>query len=351
MSSNNSLFRINTISTAVPFLRIGYDARSGAMGDVGVAISPDANAMYFNPAKIVFSEKTFGLAASYAPWLRSLVNDIYLANLSAYQRIDKNQAFGFSLVYFNLGEVNFTGTTGNNIFTRHELAASVAFASRLSDRFSASLAYKFIYSNIGAGQSVGGVLVHPGKAVAADLSIYYNSYVKLFNYDAHFAFGAKISNFGTKITYGETIQGDFIPINLGVGTALEIELDAFNEFTIAFDINKLLVPTPDPLNPNQNVPVINGVLGSFTDAPGGFREEIHELMYSFGLEYWYSNKVAVRAGYFNEHATKGNRKYFTTGLGLKIYAFGLDVSYLIPTNPQRNPLDNTLKFTLLFDIE
>lgn len=356
LNSTNNLYDINTISTAVPFLRIAADARSGAMGDVGIAISPDVNALYWNPSKIAFAEKELGLAASYTPWLRSLVNDIYLANLSGYKRIDKNQTLGLSLIYFDLGDIQFTDINGNPVgdFNPHEFAASASYARLLSDRFSVGLALKFIYSNLASGQNVGGVLIHPGKAAAADISMYYNNDIRLGDYDANFAFGANISNLGSKITYSESVEKDFIPINLGVGTAIEIELDAFNELTIAFDINKLLVPTPDPLdslNTAQNMSVASGVFASFTDAPDGAVEELHELMYSVGLEYWYSGQFAVRAGYFYEHATKGNRKYLTAGLGLKFNVFGLDVSYLIPSNPQRNPLDNTLRFTLVFDFE
>lgn len=352
--SSSDPYPLNTISTAVPFLRIAPDARSGAMGDVGIAISPDANSLYWNPSKIAFAERELGLNASYTPWLRSLVNDIYLANLAGYKRIDKNQTIGLSLLYFYLGDIQFTNSFGVPIgdFTPHEFAVSTSYARRLSDRLSAGLALKFIYSNLAAGQFVNSIPIHSGKAFAADISMYYQNDVELGDYNANFAFGANISNLGTKITYSESALKDFIPINLGIGTALEIELDAFNNLTFAFDINKLLVPTPDPadsLNTAQNMSVTSGVLGSFTDAPGGFVEEMHELMYSFGIEYWYSNQFAVRAGYFNEHHTKGNRKYLTAGLGLKFNVFGLNVSYLIPSNSQRNPLDNTLRFTLVFD--
>lgn len=352
--------QINTISTAVPFLRITSDARAAAMGDAGIATSADANSIYWNPAKLSFAENTVGLTASYTPWLRQLVNDIYLANISGYKQLDDKQTLAASLVYFDLGNITFTNITGEPIgdFSPNEFVTTVAYARKLSDYFSTGIALKFIYSNLAAGQNVGGTTIKAGKAAAADISAYYERDIKISDFKSKFAFGTNISNVGSKITYTESIDKDFIPINLGIGTALDIEVDDYNDITFAFDINKLLVPTPDTLDINANgIPdfkekgVVSGMFGSFTDAPGGFSEEIAELMYSFGVEYWYSDQFAIRAGYFNEHSTKGNRKYITAGLGLKLNVFGLNVSYLIPSNSQRNPLDNTLRFTLLFNFD
>ncbi|MCH8902557.1 MAG: type IX secretion system outer membrane channel protein PorV [Bacteroidetes bacterium] len=352
--------QINTISTAVPFLRITADARAGAMGDAGIATSADANSIYWNPAKLSFAENNVGLTASYTPWLRQLVNDIYLANISGYKHLDKNQTLAVSLLYFDLGSITFTNITGVSIgdFNPHEFVTSIAYARKLSDYFSAGIGLKFIYSNLAAGQNINGSTIKPGKAAAADISIYYEKDIKISDYKSKFAFGTNISNVGSKITYTESIDKDFIPINLGIGTAVTMEVDDYNDITFAFDINKLLVPTPDTLDADGGgIPdfkekgVVSGMFGSFGDAPGGFSEEIAELMFSFGLEYWYSDQFAIRAGYFNEHSTKGNRKYLTAGLGLKLNVFGLNVSYLIPSNSQRNPLDNTLRFTLLFNFD
>lgn len=353
----------NTVATAVPFLRIAADARSAAMGDVGIAISPDPNAMHFNASKLVFIEEDFAMSATYTPWLRALgLNDVYLAYLSSSLKLDDLQSLGFSLRYFSLGSIQFTDANGEPLNTGrpNEFELAVAYSRKLSDKFAAAVTGKFIYSNLAAGQQVGGETIEPGIAGAADFSFTYNSELNLGAQESELTLGLALTNMGAKITYTNSLERDFLPANIGLGSALKLNLDEYNSLTFAADVNKLLVPTPCQgadcdVNPADGVPdykqqsSVSGILSSFNDAPEGFSEELKELMYSVGVEYWYDNQFAVRAGYFNEHVQKGNRKYFTVGLGLKYNIFGLNFSYLIPTTSQRNPLDNTLRFSLLFD--
>lgn len=353
----------NTVATAVPFLRIAADARSAAMGDVGIAISPDPNAMHFNASKLVFIDEDFAMSATYTPWLRALgLNDVYLAYLSSALKLDDLQSLGFSLRYFSLGSIQFTDANGEPLNTGrpNEFEVAVAYSRKLSDKFAAAVTGKFIYSNLAAGQQVGGETIEPGVTGAADFSFTYNSELNLGAQESELTLGLALTNLGSKITYTNSLERDFLPANIGLGSALKLNLDEYNSLTFAADVNKLLVPTPCQgadcdVNPADGVPdykqqsSIAGILSSFSDAPEGFSEELKELMYSVGVEYWYDNQFAVRAGYFNEHVQKGNRKYFTVGLGLKYNIFGLNFSYLIPTTSQRNPLDNTLRFSLLFD--
>lgn len=361
--------KINTVTTSVPFLTIAPDSRSGAMGDAGVALSTDANAMHWNPAKLAFVTNNMGLSISYTPWLRKLIPDINLAYLAGYKRIDKQQVIGLSLRYFSLGNITFTDVVGNptNQFNPNEFAIDGAYARSFSDRFSGSLAFRFIYSNLTGGYYVGGIESHPGMAFASDVSVYYkNSDLRLRDYDATFAFGANISNIGSKISYTQNSDKDFIPINFRLGAAFTIDFDDYNTLTTAFDVNKLLVPSPPLYYPaadsvdasgdpvikagyDPNVSVAVGMLHSFYDAPGGFGEELREITYSLGMEYWYAKQFAIRGGFFYEDATKGNRKFFTVGIGLRMNVFGLDFSYLVPLNNQNSPLANTLRFSLLFD--
>ena len=359
--------KINTITSAVPFLTIAPDSRSGGMGDVGVALSPDANSMHWNPAKYAFAPNDMGFSLSYTPWLRQLIPDINLAYLSGYKRIDKNQTIGFSLLYFSLGNITFTDIVGNTMsqFNPNEFAVDAAYARAFSDKFSGSLAFRVIYSNLTGGFTVGGVESHPGMAFASDVSLFYrNDELRAGDYDATFSFGANLSNIGSKISYSKNSDKDFIPINLRLGAAYTVDFDDYNSLTAAVDINKLMVPTPpeyyadsvdingDPVikaGYDPNVSVATGMFRSFYDAPGGFGEEFNELTYSIGLEYWYAKQFAIRGGYFQEHATKGNRKFFTVGVGLRLNVFGLDFAYLVPIY-QNNPLANTLRFSLLFDM-
>ena len=359
---------VNTITSAVPFLMIAPDSRSGAMGDVGVALSPDANSMHWNPAKYAFAPNDMGFSISYTPWLRELIPDINLAYLSGYKRIDKDQVIGFSMLYFSLGNITFTDIVGNTAggFNPNEFALALAYARSFSDRFSGGLTFRYIYSNLTGGQFVGGMESNAGQAYAADISLFYqNEDLIAGNYDATFAWGLNLSNIGSKISYQQNSDKDFIPMNMRLGAAYSIDFDDYNSLTIAADVNKMLVPTPpiyyndsldingDPIiefgkDPNVSVPV--GIFQSFYDAPLGMREELNEFTFSVGLEYWYAKQFAIRGGYFHEHATKGNRKYFTLGIGLRLNVFGLDFAYLVPIH-QNNPLANTLRFSLLFDIE
>lgn len=355
--TNDTDGRVNTISTAVPFLRIVADARSGAMGDVGLAISPDANAMHFNASKLAFADKDFSISATYTPWLRALgLQDVYLAYLTGYKRLDKIQTMGFGLRFFSLGSIQFTDDRGNALQTERptELEASLAYSRALGENFSAGLTMKYIYSRLANGE-INGQVIKPGNAVAADLSFTARKPMDNVGNGSLLTIGAAITNLGTKISYTSNNR-DFIPTNLGVGGAFEYNIDDFNSLTFALDVNKLLVPTPDTIDGDANgiwdyreksVPA--GLFSSFGDAPGGFSEEMKEFMFSVGAEYWYDKQFAVRLGYYNENRLKGNRKFFTVGVGLKYNVFGLNFSYLVPTSNQRNPLDNTLRFSLLFD--
>ncbi|MCO6500836.1 MAG: type IX secretion system outer membrane channel protein PorV [Vicingus serpentipes] len=370
-----SILQLNTITTAVPFLLIAPDSRSGAMGDVGVASSPDANSMHWNVAKMAFVEKEMGISISYSPWLRALVPDINLSYVSGYKRIGKDKAIGASLRYFSLGDIKFTDEGGNAIgdFNPAEFAFDVGFSQKFGDRFSGGIAARYIYSNLTGGIDVGGTNSQAGKSFAVDVGVFYtNDDVAVLGQDAILNLGLNISNIGAKIGYTADAVKDFIPINMRLGQSLTFVLDDYNSFSVLTDINKLLVPTPpiyatddfgnplppDPVTGEQviesgkdpDVSIVTGMLNSFSDAPGGFSEELREYNISAGLEYLYNKQFAVRAGYFHESATKGNRKYFTTGLGLKLSVFSIDFSYLISVT-QQNPLANTVRFSLMFDFD
>ena len=355
---------LNTITTAVPFLLISPDSRAGGMGDVGVATSPDANSLHWNPAKYSFIDQEVGFAVSYVPWLRNLVPDINLSYISGYKKLNKNEVVAMELRYFTLGDITFTDVIGNNLgqYKPSEFALGSSYSRKLSDQFSLAISARYIYSNLTGGQSAGGIATNAGQSIAADVAGYYVKGIRIANQSAELAFGANISNIGNKIRYTETSTRDFIPINLRLGTAINTDFDEYNKISFAFDINKLLVPTPPIYNDSiadqidfgkdPNVSVVSGIFQSFGDAPGGFNEELREINFSFGTEYWYNNQFAIRAGYFNEHNTKGGRKFFTFGSGVKYNVFALDFSYLINASRAingNNPLANTMRFTLTFD--
>ena len=354
---------LNTITTSVPFLIIGPDSRSGGMGDVGVASTPDANSMHWNPAKYAFVEDDMGFAINYVPWLRSLVPDISLSYLSGYLKRNDKETIGMSLRYFSLGDITFTDINSNVIgqYKPNELAISTAYARKLSNHYSLAIAIRYIYSDLTGGQTLtGGLGTHAGQSIAADISSYFQKEVRIAKKDFDWAMGLNISNLGNKISYTETAVRDFIPINMRFGTSIGANFDDYNSMSIEFDVNKLLVPTPPSYNDDgeinggmdPDVSVVNGVFQSFWDAPGGTKEEFRELNYSVGLEYWYAHQFSVRAGYFYEHPTKGDRQYFTMGAGVKYNVFALDFSYLIDASSSingSNPLANTLRFTLIFD--
>ena len=355
---------LNTITTAVPFLLISPDSRAGGMGDVGVATSPDANSLHWNPAKYSFIDQEVGFVVSYVPWLRNLVPDINLSYISGYKKLNKNEVIAMELRYFTLGDITFTDVIGNNLgqYKPSEFAIGSSYSRKLSDQFSLAISARYIYSNLTGGQSAGGIATNAGQSIAADVAGYYVKDIRIAKKDMELAFGANISNIGSKISYTETSTRDFIPINLRLGTALNADLDEYNKISFAFDLNKLLVPTPpiynDSINDqidfgkDPNVSVVSGIFQSFGDAPAGFNEEMREINFSIGTEYWYDNQFAIRAGYFNEHNTKGGRKFFTFGSGVKYNVFALDFSYLINASRAingNNPLANTMRFTLTFD--
>lgn len=396
---------LNTITTAVPFLIIAPDSRAGAMGDAGVATAPDANSIHWNPAKFAFVEKGMGFSLSYVPWLRKLVPDINLSYLSGYKKIDEMSTISASLLYFSLGDIQFTDAFGNNTtqFRPNEFAFDVSFSRKLAKYFSGGISVRYVNSNLTGGVLVEGQASRPGQAVAADVSGYFqNDQIKLGTKKVVVAAGMNISNIGNKMSYTTSSKRDFIPINMRIGPRLTVDLDEYNSISITGDINKLLVPTRPVYktdsagNPvlasdgsqiiiagqDPNRAVASGMFGSFNDAPGVlvrdennnvvynpdgsaqvekgsvFTEEIREFTYSVGMEYWYDKQFAVRSGYFYEHPLKGNRKYITVGAGLKYNVFALDFAYLIPayfgksaTSTNRSPLENTLRFTLIFDFE
>ena len=337
------------ITTAVPFLTISPDARSGGMGDVGVAISPDANAAYWNPAKLVFLDNQYGASFSYTPWLSKLVPDMSISYLSGYYKISKEQAFALSMRYFDLGEIFFTldGQDGT-LFDPREYAIAGQYARKLTENLSVSIGARFIRSNLtGFYSSSNGTEARPGNSVASDIAFYYNKDILLSGKNTKLAFGANISNIGRKLTYTDEDNRDFIPTNLRLGSAVTTNLDPFNTITLAFDLSKLMVPTPTETSNEKSL--LSGMFGSFGDAPGGFSEEIKEIIIAVGAEYWYNNTFAARAGYFSESEDKGNRKYLTLGLGFRYQVFGIDFAYLVPSE-QDHPLKETLRFTLHFNM-
>ncbi|MCS6990326.1 MAG: type IX secretion system outer membrane channel protein PorV [Chitinophagales bacterium] len=355
--------RVNVINTAVPFLRIAPDARAGSMGDAGLTMSADANAIFWNTAKLPFlqikdaadpDDPAVSAAVTYTPWLRELVNDIYLASLGVGYKLDGLQGVGFGLRYFSLGSITFTDASGNTLgdFNPHEFCIDVGYGRKISEHFSTGLNLGYVYSNLAQGFSVNNVPIKAGQAVKADISFFFNHPMKLGNTRGDYSLAATIANIGNKITYTESAENkDFLPTNLGVGAGTRFRFDAYNRLGLALDFNKLLVPTPDSLGTYRNKSIAEGIFGSFSDAEGGVQEELNEITISAGMEYWYKEIFSVRGGYFYEHDTKGARKFITAGLGIKYNVFGLNFSYLVPTSSQNSPLDNTLRFTLYFDFD
>ncbi|MBD0331458.1 MAG: type IX secretion system outer membrane channel protein PorV [Chitinophagaceae bacterium] len=355
--------KINVVTTAVPFLRISPDARSGGMGDLGIATLPDASASYFNLGKVPFNVSPAGVNLTYTPWLKKLVNDVYLASAAGYYKLDELQAVSASLRYFSLGNIQFTDAFGNNISQANpkEFGVDIGYSRRLSDFMGIGVGLKYIYSNLAGGQSVNGTSYKPGSAVAGDLGFYFTNRTET---DQGWAFGATLTNLGSKISYTDNAeQKDYIPANLGIGTTYTRALDESNKISFGIDVNKLLVPTPPQttgdfttdstrLAEYRSKSVVSSWFSSLGDAPGGFSEELKEFQISAGAEYWYNNQFAVRAGYFYENKIKGNRRFFTTGVGVKYNIFGLNFSYLVPAGSgnNQNPLSNTLRFSLVFDL-
>lgn len=354
---------LNAIQTVVPFLIIAPDSRAGAMGDAGVATEPDAFSMHWNPAKFVFIDGDGGVGLSYAPWLRALVPDINIAYLTGYKRIDSKQVVSASLLYSSLGDIPFTDDFGvvQTNFNPNEFSIDAGYSRLFSEYLSGGIAFRYIYSNLTGGFTSGSTETKPGTSFAADISGYYRKGITISDKNAIIAYGLNFSNIGAKMSYTDSREPDYIPMNMRLGTSGTIELDSYNKLTLTVDLNKLLVPTP-PLyynkaisdsiiagkDPNVSVPV--AIFQSFFDAPGGFKEELHEITYSVGAEYWYNDQFALRGGFFYEDPSKGNRKYFTAGAGFRLNVFSLDFSYLMPL-VQNHPLARTLRFSLSFDFD
>lgn len=396
--------QLNTITTAVPFLLISPDSRHGAMGDAGVATSADLNALHWNASKLAFIEEKYGFSMGYTPWLRNLVPDISLTTFNFFYNYSKVLTFAGGVKYFSLGDIQFTDNTGQNLnqFRPNEFALNGTVAAKLSDRLSGGVSFKYVHSNLTGGITVAGTDTKPGQTVASDISLYYQSEkFKIKDRKAEWAAGMSINNIGGKVSYSSTTERDFLPINLRIGPRFTYHIDKYNKVSINTDFNKLLVPTPPipltevnaqgqivPVRNGNNIvigagkdpnrPVVEGMVGSFGDAPGNilrdesgnpllsadgqsyqveggsvFREEMREVSVGTGIEYWYDDLFAIRTGYFWEHELKGNRKYVTLGAGLRYKVLGLDFSYLIPAyfgqRGVQSPLQNTLRFTLIFN--
>jgi hypothetical protein len=356
---------INVVTTAVPFLRISPDARAGGMGDLGVATSPDAASPFYNLAKTPFAEKNFSIGLTYTPWLKDLgLNDVYLLAMSGYYKLSDNEALAGSIRYFSLGNIQFTDGSGNDFGEGRprEFGIDFGYTRKLSDKLGIGIALRYIRSNLAGNLAQTGTTYKPGTAFAGDISLFYNGRDEN---GQGWNFGAALTNLGTKIGYtNDATQRDYIPANLSLGTTYTTVFDESNKITFGVDLHKLLVPTPpnytgDPSTDSaltagyRNKNVVNSWFSSFGDAPGGFKEELKEFQVSLGAEYSYNDQFFFRTGYFYEDKDKGNRKYFTVGLGVKYNVFGLNFSYLVPSGSgvNRNPLSNTLRFGLIMDLD
>lgn len=340
------------VTTAVPFLRISPDARAGAMGDAGIAVTTDPNAQYWNVAKIPFSDKNYGFSATYTPWLKDLVPDIFLAYLAGYAKFgkDNNQAVSASMRYFSLGNINYTDINASPIGTGmpREYSFDGGYSQKLSPNLSVGASLRYIHSAIASGVSAANSDYKPGNAFSADAGIFYTKNIeKVEDHVNTISFGAVASNIGSKISYNST-RKDFIPMNLGVGMAYTYQVDQYNKFTFALDLNKLLVPVLNSANPDTQVSIINGITSSFSTG-----NQVQEVDASLGIEYWYQSLIAFRAGYFYEDKNNGDRQYITTGLGVKYNIFQINASYIIPegSGTNRNPLSNTVRFSLVFQFD
>ena len=354
----------NPVNTSVTSQSIAPDARAAGMGDVGAATDPDVNSQYWNPAKYPFNISRAGVSLNYTPWLRQLVNDMDLAYMAGYYRIGDYSAVSGSLRYFSLGEVimgsSVTADDGMTI-KPYELSLDVAYSLMLSEKFSLAAGVRWIYSDLTYDYSED---TSPGSAFAADIALYYQNYINLGARECQLGLGMNISNIGSKISFGGDDRSEFIPTNLRLGASLMVPIDEYNRFSIAADANKLLVPTYPKINDGEStsdyedrvqreyydVSSISGIFKSFSDAPGGFKEELQEIQWSVGAEYTYHDQFSVRAGYHHESENKGNRKYFTVGAGFRMSVFALDAGYVIAT-AKSNPLDQTLRFSLTFDMD
>lgn len=350
---------INVVTTAVPFLRISPDARAGGMGDLGVATTPDVNSQFYNVAKYAFASNPSGIGMTYTPWLKDLgLNDVYLASLAGYYKLDEVQAISGSLRYFSLGNIQFTDNLGNdlNAFRPREVAVDAGYSRKLSDRLSLGIALRYINSNLAGGQAISGVSYKPGNAVSGDVGLYYNS---LGDDGSGLSLGLALTNLGSKISYtSDATQKDYIPANFTLGAVYTSVSNEVNKLSFGLDIHKLMVPTPPLLGDSAGLVnyrskgVVGSWFSSFSDANGGFAEELKEFYFSLGGEYTYDEQFSLRAGYFYENQTKGNRQYFSLGAGFKYSSLAFNLSYLIPSGSgvNRNPLSNTIRFGLVFDL-
>lgn len=353
--------QFNPIDHAVVSQTIAPDARAAGMGDVGAATDPDVNSQYWNPAKYPFCISRAGIAINYTPWLRQLVNDISLAYVAGYYRIGDYSAVSGSLRYFSLGEVMTSMDENAMTVKPYEMSLDVAYSLMLSEKFSLAAAIRWLYSDLRYDYSEDS---SPASAFAADLAFYYNNYINLGQRECQLGLGLNISNVGSKITYFGDDRSNFLPANMRLGASLMIPLDEYNRLSIAADANKLLVPTVPKqrdgeskedyeqrvMDEYNDVGSISGIFKSFNDAPGGFKEELQEIQWSVGAEYTYHDQFSLRAGYHHQSENKGNLKYFTVGGGFRMNVFSLDVGYVIAT-AKSNPLDQTLRFTLSFDMD
>jgi long-subunit fatty acid transport protein len=349
---------VSNLTTAVPFLLIIPDARSAGMGDVGAATAPDANSINSNPSKLAFIDSKYGFSVSYSPWLKSLVPDVSLSYLSGYYRIDKRNVLGASLRYFRLGNVDLIDADPQQsaIYNPNELAADFTFARKFGESFSLGTAIRYIRSNLSSGQLGAGQDTRASSAVSMDVSGYFSRQTTLFQKDAIISAGGNISNIGTKMGYANGKVNYFLPTNLKLGMAATLAIDDYSELTAAVDFNKLLVPTEPVYDSAGNIisgessdkSVLSGILNSFSDAPGGIKEELQEISISTGVEYLYNKQFALRAGYLYENPDKGNRRYLTLGGGVTYNIFTLDFAYIL-ASAQKSPLANTMRFSLLFN--
>ncbi|MFT4738736.1 MAG: hypothetical protein ACI8QD_001168 [Cyclobacteriaceae bacterium] len=349
----------NPITVAVPFLGFAPDSRGSAMGDLGVATSADAYSVHWNNAKLAFIEQDMGFSFSYSPWLGNIVDDMSLNYLTFFKKLSPIEAIGVSMRYFDLGEIQLTDVQGlpQGIENPREAAIDATYSRLLGENFSAGLSMRFVWSNL-TGNITGSPSANAGFSLGFDLGGLYRLPLQVNGNDSELSFGAHMSNIGQRVTYTSQENEDFIPGNLRLGTAFTTQLDAYNSITIAADVNKLMVPTPPTLDEDGNIIAgknpdrgfIAATFGSFADAPGGFSEEMSEFTISTGMEYWYRDIFALRAGYFFEHEDKGDRKYFTAGMGFRYQVFGLDFSYLIPQE-QNHPLGDTLRLSFIFNLD
>lgn len=359
---------IRTITTAVPILTLSPDARGAALGDAGVATSPDANAAFYNPGKLGFVEYKYAASPSYSPWLRQVTDDMSLSYLSGYGKVGDRGAIAASLMYFSLGRIDYRD--GNNLpngtFDPKEYAFSVSYGQKLGENFGLGISARYVRSNL-VGNTPGND-AQAGNSFAADLGVYYSKDATIGTGVYNLAFGAAISNLGNKMVYADPNNASFLPTQLRLGTALTREIDSYNKITLAFDATKLLIPSPyyeDPYNASdatqvnrvrqtnlerQQQGIVSGIFSSFHDSPAGFKGELQEINLHTGLEYWYNNTIAARVGYFYENPNSGDRQYLSFGLGARLSVFGVDGTYLVP-NAQANPVANTIRVSLHFNLD